>query len=42
MRGYDAAVLYCASILQPEIAIQVHHHFADQLDTYSGRIAQLN
>lgn len=40
-RGYDAAVLYCASILQPEIATQVHHHFADQLDTYSGRIAQL-
>jgi hypothetical protein len=40
-RGYDAAVLYCASILQPEIATQVHYHFADQLDTYSGRVAQL-
>lgn len=40
-RGYDAAVLYCASILQPKIANQVHHHFANQLDTYSGRIAQL-
>jgi hypothetical protein len=40
-RGYDAAVLYCASILAPDLASQVHQHFADQLDTYSGRIAQL-
>lgn len=39
--GYDAAVLYCASVLQPEVANQVHHHLADLLDTYSGRIAQL-
>jgi hypothetical protein len=40
-RGYDAAVLYCSSILTPSLADQVHQNFADQLDTYSGRIAQL-
>ncbi|WP_216207461.1 protein kinase family protein [Amycolatopsis aidingensis] len=40
-RGYDAAVLYCASTLAPDLAAQVHQHFADQLDTYSGRVAQL-
>jgi hypothetical protein len=40
-RGYDAAVLYCASILLPDLAGQVHQQFADQLDTYSGHIAQL-
>jgi hypothetical protein len=40
-RGYDAAVLYCASILAPDLARQVHQHFADQLDTYSGRVARL-
>lgn len=39
--GYDAAVLYCASILLPDLASQVHEQFADQLDTYSGRVAQL-
>ncbi|OXM50257.1 aminoglycoside phosphotransferase [Amycolatopsis thailandensis] len=39
--GYDAAVLYCASLLQPDTAEQVHERFADRLDTYSGRIAQL-
>ncbi|UUV32334.1 aminoglycoside phosphotransferase [Amycolatopsis roodepoortensis] len=40
-RGYDTAVLYCASILQPDAADQVRAHFADQLDSYSGRVAQL-
>jgi hypothetical protein len=40
-RGYDAAVLYCASIMLPDLADQVHRQFADQLDTYSGRVAQL-
>lgn len=40
-RGYDAAVLYCASILTPDLASQVHQRFGDQLDNYSGRVAQL-
>lgn len=40
-RGYDAAVLYCASILVPGLASEVHQRFADLLDTYSGRVAQL-
>lgn len=40
-RGYDIAVLYCASILVPDLARQVHQHFSDQLDTYSGQVAQL-
>jgi hypothetical protein len=39
--GYDAAVLYCASILVPDLANRVHRQFADQLDSYSGRVAQL-
>ena len=38
--GYDAAVLYCASILRPAVAEQVHAVFADVLDTPTGRIAQ--
>jgi len=40
-RGYDAAILYCASILLPHLASQVHDQFAGQLDSYSGRVAQL-
>ncbi|HEU0087879.1 MAG TPA: aminoglycoside phosphotransferase [Pseudonocardiaceae bacterium] len=39
--GYDPAVLYCASILNPDIRNQVHTTFADQLDTSTGRVAQL-
>lgn len=39
--GYDPAVLYCASILNPEIRDQVHTTFADLLDSPSGRVAQL-
>ncbi|MGH3621287.1 MAG: aminoglycoside phosphotransferase, partial [Sciscionella sp.] len=32
-RGYDAAVLYCASILLPDLVSQVHQQFTDQLGT---------
>lgn len=39
--GYDAAVLYCSSILRPEVAQEVHATFNDLLDTPTGRIAQL-
>lgn len=39
--GYDAAVLYCASILHPELRPDVHGTFADLLECPSGRIAQL-
>lgn len=39
--GYDPAVLYCASILNPDILNQMHITFADLLDTPSGRVAQL-
>lgn len=39
--GYDAAMLYCASLLQPYIARRVHDVFADLLDTPEGARAQL-
>ncbi len=39
--GYDAAVLYCASILQPAVTDDVRGTFADLLDSPSGRVAQL-
>lgn len=39
--GYDAAMLYCTSILQPDIAAKVHDTFADILDTPTGVAAQL-
>lgn len=39
--GYDPAVLYCASVLVPGIRDQVRAVFADQLDTPTGRGAQL-
>jgi hypothetical protein len=39
--GYDAAVLYCASILRPDIRKEIHDTFADLLDNPSGRVAQL-
>jgi hypothetical protein len=39
--GYDAATLYCASLLQPDLAERVATTFADLLDSPSGRIARL-
>lgn len=39
--GYDAALLLCASLLQPEIAERVRAAFADFLDTPTGHVAQL-
>lgn len=39
--GYDAATLYCHSLLIPETARQVHEQFADLLDTPDGRRTQL-
>ncbi len=39
--GYDAATLLLHSLLVPEIADRVHQAFADQLDSDSGRTAQL-
>lgn len=39
--GYDAALLLCTSLLQPEAAEQVRVVFADVLDTPQGRTAQL-
>ncbi|MGH3928917.1 MAG: hypothetical protein ACRDTF_02950, partial [Pseudonocardiaceae bacterium] len=39
--GYDPAVLYCASILTPEVHDAVHTMFAELLDSPSGRVAQL-
>jgi hypothetical protein len=39
--GYDAATLYCHTLLQPDIARTVHETFADVLDTPDGIRAQL-
>lgn len=39
--GYDAATLYCHSLLQPDTAPQIRATFADLLDTPDGRRAQL-
>lgn len=39
--GYDAATLYCNSLLVPDVADQVRRLFADILDTTSGRLALL-
>ncbi len=39
--SYDAALLLCTSLLQPEIAERVHAAFADLLDTFEGHVAQL-
>ncbi|MFE7504646.1 hypothetical protein [Promicromonospora sp. NPDC057488] len=39
--GYDAATLYCHSLLIPETARQVHEQFADVLDTTDGQRSQL-
>lgn len=39
--GYDAATLYCASLLQPTTARRIHRTFADVLETHSGRVATL-
>jgi hypothetical protein len=39
--GYDAALLLCVSLLEPDTAASVHTAFADILDTPTGYIAQL-
>ncbi|MBV9012701.1 MAG: aminoglycoside phosphotransferase [Pseudonocardiales bacterium] len=39
--GYDAAVLYCASILRRDVLHDVRETFADLLESPSGRVAQL-
>jgi hypothetical protein len=39
--GYDAATLYCTSLLCPATARRVHRAFSDVLDTRSGRLATL-
>lgn len=39
--GYDAATLYCHSLLVPEAAARVHTEFAAELDTPDGVRSQL-
>ncbi|MGH8908879.1 MAG: phosphotransferase family protein [Egibacteraceae bacterium] len=39
--GYDVAMLYCASLLQPDVAREVYEVFADLLDAPEGQRAQL-
>lgn len=39
--GYDAATLYCHSLLVPDVAAQVREEFAEVLDTPDGVRAQL-
>ncbi|WP_042424545.1 hypothetical protein [Streptacidiphilus anmyonensis] len=39
--GYDAAMLHTYSLLVPDVAADVRHHLSDQLDTPSGRFAEL-
>jgi hypothetical protein len=39
--GYDAALIYCTSLLEPGTAEAAHHTFADLLDSPAGIIAQL-
>ena len=39
--GYDAATLYCYSLLVPSVADQVYKMFSDILNTRDGVIAQL-
>jgi hypothetical protein len=39
--GYDAALLYCTSLLQPDVATRVYEVFADVLDSPDGIRAQL-
>lgn len=39
--GYDAATLYCYSLLTPDIAATVHRTFGDILDSPDGVLAQL-
>ncbi len=39
--GYDAAMLYCTSLLQPDVAGEVHEVFADVLEAPEGLLAQL-
>lgn len=39
--GYDAAMLYCHSLLVPDVATKVREEFAEELDTPDGARAQL-
>ncbi|WP_143831849.1 hypothetical protein [Nocardiopsis sp. CNR-923] len=39
--GYDAATLYCHSLLVPEAAARVREEFSDVLDTLDGARSQL-
>jgi hypothetical protein len=39
--GYDAAMLHTYSLLVPDVAAAVRHHLAHQMDTPSGRFAEL-
>ncbi|WP_289851334.1 transposase [Actinoallomurus purpureus] len=39
--GYDAATLYCHTLLQADVAQTVHDTFADMLDTPEGTRTQL-
>ncbi|WP_037602352.1 hypothetical protein [Streptacidiphilus rugosus] len=39
--GYDAAMLHSYSLLVPDVAAAVRHHLSDQLNTPSGRFAEL-
>ena len=39
--GYDAAVLACSAVLQPDVAARVRAEFAGVLGTCSGAVAQL-
>jgi hypothetical protein len=39
--GYDAAMLHTYSLLVPDVAAGVRHHLSDQLNTPSGRFAEL-
>lgn len=40
-RGHDAACLWQSSLPDPRLAARVHHEFAADLDTRSGKLAQL-
>lgn len=39
--GYDAATLYCNSLLHPPTAHRIRHLFQAVLDTHSGQVAML-
>lgn len=39
--GFDAATLYCASLLVPEVAARIYEAFRDLLETHDGVVSQL-